>query len=388
MKTIGMSLFLIMLFAIFPFRAFAEDGVTDSTVLVGCSNSLSGPLAFVGTEVTQFGLDTYFKYINEKGGINGRKILSKYYDDGYRPQDALANTRKLVEQDKVFLIICPEGTAPTMAIIPYCGENKIPLLFPYAGSPELAGRKYVFTANTLYNIEATTLIKYFVKEKKLRKIGILYQDDEYGKAYLRQFEVDLGKMNLKLTAAEPVKRTAIDLSAQVVKLRQANPEAVFLPLGPGLAAQALKEVNKLGWKEVKLVSVGPVTDEKFLVLSGGVGEGVMGLSLWPDPVRSTKPAMVEYRKILEKYNPNHQPNRYNLYGYFYAMVFSEGLKRAGRNLTREGLTKALETIKNWDTGILSPITYSEKDHATQKDGFIVEVKDNVFHPVTDWIGAD
>jgi len=137
-----------------------------------------------------------------------------------------------------------------------------------------------------------------------------------------------------------------------------------------------------------LVSTGPLTDEKFLNVGGGLGEGVIGMALYPDPQRSTKSSIVEYRKILEKYYPGHEPNRYNLYGYLYTKLFVEGIKRAGKNLTREGFIKSMESIKNWESGIIPPVSFSETDHHAQDEGFIVELRKGVFQPLTDWILVD
>ena len=130
-----------------------------------------------------------------------------------------------------------------------------------------------------------------------------------------------------------------------------------------------------------------MTDEKYINLSGGVGEGVWGLSLWPDPVNSNDPAVVEYRKIVDKYGKDKDktPNRYSLYGYFYAKLFVEGLKKAGKNLTRESYIAALEEIKGWENGMVPAVSFSGDDHLTQNAGFMVEVQNSVFKPISDWI---
>src|SRR5437867_12953776 len=115
--------------------AAAQQGVTDAEIVLGCSNSFSGPLAYTGEQATRFGVDLYLKVVNDAGGINGRKVRTVYYDDGFKPQEAVANTRKLVEQDKVFAVIAPQGTAPVSATLEYLEENKVPLRFPFQGSP-------------------------------------------------------------------------------------------------------------------------------------------------------------------------------------------------------------------------------------------------------------
>ncbi|GAB6061514.1 ABC transporter substrate-binding protein [Deferrisoma palaeochoriense] len=365
--------------------AGAEVGVTDDTILIGTSQSFSGPLVFPGTEEIA-GIEAYLEYVNEKGGIHGRKIQWKWYDDAYKPQDAVANMKRLVEQDGVFCVLINQGTSPVMAVVPYLEQKKVPLLFPFQGSSKLHGKKYVFTSFTYYDIQTQIVARWLTEKKGFKRIGIIYQDDAYGKFFLDTLAAELKAKGLEVAAAESVKRGATDVAPQVAKIAQADLDACLLALVPGPGAQVLKEAAKIGLKKTKLISSGPLTDEKFLVLSGGVGEGVWGLSLWPDPVRDESPAMKEYREILAKYRPGHEPNRYNLYGYFYTKLFCEGLQRAGRDLTREKLIEALESIRNWENGIIRPVSFGPDDHLAQDEGFMVEVQGGRFVPISGWLG--
>jgi ABC-type branched-subunit amino acid transport system substrate-binding protein len=136
-----------------------------------------------------------------------------------------------------------------------------------------------------------------------------------------------------------------------------------------------------------MVSTGPLTDERYLALAGDAAEGVEGLSLWPDPLLSDLAGAKLYREHMQKHFPKNEPNRYSLAGYFAGMLFAEGAKRAGRNLTRESLVAALESIKGWETGILPPLTISA-DHETQKQGFWVRVEKGRFKPLTDWLKSE
>jgi ABC-type branched-subunit amino acid transport system substrate-binding protein len=366
----------------------ARNGVTDSEIVLGCSNSFSGPLAFTGEQATKYGVDLYVKVVNDAGGIHGRKIRTIFYDDGYRPQQAVANTKKLVEQDGIFAVIAPQGTPPVMATLEYLEENRVPLLFPFQGSPVTRGRKTVFSGMTLYDRQSRMMVDYLAGPRKYRKFAALYQDDEYGKAFLAAFEKDLGRLQLKLVAAESLKRDVTDVSAQMAKLQAARPEVLFLVLTPGPGAQALRERQKIGWTDVVMVSSGPLTDERYLSLAGDAAEGVEGLSLWPDPALADLPGVKLYREQMQKHFPKNEVNRYSLSGYFAGMLFAEGAKRAGRNLTRESLIAALESIKSFDSGILPPITIGP-DHETQKQGFWVRVeKTGRFKPLTDWLKSE
>jgi len=374
-----------LLFASGP--AAAEPGVTDTDILIGGSNSFSGPLAFTGEQITRYGVELYFKVVNDAGGIHGRRLRTVWYDDGYRPQDAVANTKKLVEQDQVFAIIIPQGSPPVVATLDYLEEQKVPLLFPYQSSTVTRAKPRVFQGMTLSDRSSRMMIDYLAGQREYKKFAALYQDDEYGKSFLTAFEKDLGRHGLKLVAAESVKRGVTDVSAQIAKLQAAAPQVTFLVLVPGPAAQALKERQKIGWSETLMVSTGPLTDERYLSLAGEAAEGVEGLSLWPDPLTSELPGVVRYREHMQKYFPKNAPNRYSLAGYFAGMLFTEGAKRAGRNLTRESLVAALGKIKGWESGILPPLTIGP-DHETQKQGFWVRVEKGRFKPLTDWLKAE
>jgi len=292
----------------------AQQGVGETEIVLGGSNSFSGPLAFTGEQITKFGVDLYLRVVNDAGGIHGRKIRTVYYDDGYRPQNAVANTKKLVEQDRVFAIIIPQGSPPVVATLEYLEENKVPLLFPYQSSPVTRARRYVFQGMTLSDRSSKMMIDYLAGQRKYKKFGVLYQDDEYGKSFLTAFEKDLGRFGLKLVGAESVKREVTDVSAQIAKLQAARPEVTFLVLVPGPAAQALRERQKIGWTDTLMVSTGPLTDERYLALATDAAEGVEGLSLWPDPVISDLPGVRLYREHMQRYFPKNEPNRYSLAG--------------------------------------------------------------------------
>ncbi|PYN11891.1 MAG: hypothetical protein DME05_23090 [Candidatus Rokuibacteriota bacterium] len=190
-----------------------------------------------------------------------------------------------------------------------------------------------------------------------------------------------------MVAAESVKRGVTDVSAQIAKLHAAKPEVTFLVLVPGPGAQALIERQKIGWTDTLMVSTGPLTDERYLALAGDAAEGVEGLSLWPDPLLSDLAGVKRYREHMQKYFPKNGPNRYSIAGYFAAMLFTEGAKRAGRNLTRESLIAALESIKGYESGILPPLTIGA-DHETQKRGLWVRVEKGRFKPLTDWLKSE
>jgi len=380
-------LLCLLLVTLSGLPAAAQPGVGDTEIVLG-STSFAGPLAFTGEQITKFGLDLYFRVANEAGGIHGRKVRTvSYAADSDMPQEAVANTKKLVEQDRVFAIIVPQGSRPVAATLEYLEANKVPLLFPYQSSPVTRGRRYVFPGMALSDRASKMMIDYLAGSRKYRKFAVLYQDDEYGTSFLKAFEKDLGRFGRKLVAVQSVKPGVTDVSPQIATLRAAKPEVTFLVLVPGPAAQALRERRKIGWTDTLMVSTGPLTDEGYLALAGDAAEGVEGLSLWPDPLTSDLPGVKLYRVHMLRNFPKNEPSRYSLAGYFGGMLFTEAAKRAGRNLTRESLIAALESIKGFESGILPPLTIGH-DHETQKQGFWVRIEKGRFTPLTDWLKSE
>lgn len=367
-----------------PAPGAAEDGVTPTTIVLGCSTSFSGPRGGSGEQATRFGVDLYFKVVNESGGIHGRRVTTIYYDDADRPEEARANTRRLVEQDRVFAVIAPQGTPSVLATLPDLERSHVPLLFPLQGAPVTRGKKYVFSGMVLYDRQSRMTIDYLVGRRKYRKFAVLYQDDDYGKTFVKALGTDLARHRLKLVGAEPVPRGVTEVGAQVTRLKALTPQVTFLVLTPAPAIQALKDRQKLGWTSTVMVAAGPLSDDRYLAAAAEASDGVEGLSLWPDPLASDRPGVKRYREQMQKYFPKNEPNRYSLAGYFAAMLFTEAATRAGRELTRDGLVAALETLKAFDSGILPPLTITA-DHETQKRGFWARMERGRFRPVTDWL---
>ncbi|MBI3664750.1 MAG: ABC transporter substrate-binding protein, partial [Acidobacteria bacterium] len=177
-----------------------------------------------------------------------------------------------------------------------------------------------------------------------------------------------------------------DLTPQLQTLKEAAADAVVMALYPPQAKRVMEAKAKLAWRDVRMVSVGPLTDEQYLNVAGGYAEGTIGFCYYPDPNFSIEPGVAEYRRLMEQYHPKHPLNRYSLYGYVFAKLVIEGLDRAGRNLTRESFLNSMETIRNWPSGgILPPVTFSQTNHHAQRAGFLCELKDARFQPLGGWI---
>ena len=364
--------------------ALGAEGVSASEIVLGASTSLSGPRAFGGAQATKFGVDLYLRVVNAAGGIDGRKVRTVYHDDADVPDRAVANARKLVEEAGVLALIVPQGERAILASLPYLEQQRVPLLFALGGSPTLRGRKYVFGATMLYDRQSRLMVDYLVGQRKYRRFATLYQDDAYGRTFLTALASDLGRRGLRLVGSERLRQGESDVSDEIARLRALRPDVAFLISTPRPAGEVLKERLRVGWSETVIVAVGPLLDEGFLTVAGGVADGVEGLALWPDPLTSDLPGVKRYREHLAKHFPGTVPNRASLSGYVAAMLFTEGARRAGPTLTRESLVAALEGLKDFETGILPPVTIAS-DHETQKQGFWVRMEQGRFKPLTGWL---
>ncbi len=339
-------------------------GVTDTQVLIGSSAGLSGPIANWGNNLSRFAPQAYFNKVNERGGVNGRQIKYKVYDDAYKPDRAVANVKKLIERDRVFCLLLQMGTPTNMATYKYVTEvKKVPLMYPATGV-HIWGfpfKKYIFTIGVDYWMGAYTAVDYLVLTRGIKKIGIFHQDDDYGYDVRNPAADRIKQHGLKIAGEEKYKSGQVDVSAQVTKLRQAGAEAVVLGTVYVSGSQFLREAKKMGWK-IQAIGIPPTGLQKMIDLSGDAAPGFVNMMTNPDAEYGQGPAMDEYRKVIHQYYPNAPFDNTTMYGWIAAKIFVEILKRAGRNLTREGLVAAGETLKDFDTGIISPISYTNTKH--------------------------
>lgn len=365
---------------------WAEDGVTDSMILIGTL----GPSGSLSADDERLGLEIAIKEINEQGDIHGRKLELRSHKRSGGMMTGLDVAKRLVEEDKVFCLFNFGGTPLAAALTPYVTEKKVPYLFPHQGGDKPTGKRYIFTSYPLYKGECNLIARYLSQVRGFKKIGIIYADNAYGHLLRDKYREHASKFGYEMMGEQPVKdRAPADLMKEMEALKKAEPDALILALYVKQAQIALEAKRALGWKNVTLVSSGPLTDEKYLNLPGEPAEGTIGLSLYPDPVQSQEPGVVAYRRALKKYSQDKEPNRYSLYGYVYAKLMAEGLKRAGRDLTREGFIDAMETIKNWESGgIIPPVSFSKTDHHAQTAAFIAELKRGKFQAITKWFDVE
>ena len=336
------------------------------------------------------GMQLVIRAVNDKGGIQGHKLVARSYGRSQSgaagDTEVLANVARLTEQDQVLLLWNHGGTA-SLQIAPYAMAHRVPYMFPHTGLVDMDEARYVFTSFPHYAGETAMMYRYLARERGLKRIAILYDPNAYGQYFRERLRALAAEDGYMVAGEEPVNQTLpADLTAEMERLRVGKPDAIVMALYPPQAKRAMEAKARLAWRDVRMVSTGPLTDEEYLNVPGGAAEGTLGLCYYPDPNNSNAPGVVAYRALMARYFPDEKLNRYSLYGYAFGQMVVEGLRRAGPNPTRESFIDAMETIKGWDSGgILPAVSFSKSDHHAQRAGFVCELRQGHFVPLGDWI---
>ncbi len=343
-------------------RPSATPGVTDTTIAIGGTVPLSGPAAAFG--VVGPGAAAYFAYVNDRGGVNGRTIQYKYLDDGYDPSQTVQLTRQLVQQDGVLAIFNTIGTDNALAIQPLLNQLQVPELFAGTGASRAADPKhYPWTVPYLPSFAAEGAIdgRNILKTNPKAKIGVLEEDDDYGKNLTAGLKKALGSKG-RIVGTEGYELTDTNVSAQIAKLKAAHADTLMVFATPQFAIQAFLAANKLGWHPqfyVGSISIEP-TIMKIVTASTSAqfAEGALSIAFVKDPTspRWAKDAGVKlYRRIMAKYDPQGRPSDvYNFYGMAVAFTMVDALQHAGHNLTRESLLNAATHLNESNNPFLLP----------------------------------
>ena len=373
---------LIALFTMLA--AAAEPGVSTDTILLG----IEGPSNCFSLDEENLGFQLAIKNANDSGGILGRKISTRSYTRNgcATVNDAVANAKRLVEQDQVFALLNFGGPA-SVTLASYAAEKKVPYLFPHTALVTTDAARYVFTSYPRYAGESQVMLRYLSQTRGFKKIAIVHDANIYGQFFLDRLKEHAAEFGYTITGAQAIDvPNPGDLTGEIEKLKQAAPDAIILALYPPQAKRVMEAKAALDWRNVRMVSSGPLTDEQYLNVPGGYAEGTLGFCYYPGPAQSAETGIVEYRRLMARHYPQHPLNRYSLYGYVFGRLVTEGLSRAGKNLTRESFIDAMETIRNWDSGgILPAVTFSKSSHHAQRAGFICELKEGKFQALTGWM---
>jgi len=359
-------------------------GVTNTSILIGSCSALDGPAHFLGRQ-TVLGASAYLHMINDQGGVFGRKIQLQAFDDSYDPDKALACFKRMTKED-VFALGFFVGTPTAKVYVPLAQEEKIPVVGLFTGAQLL----YEPLKHEILNVRASYYDETREQVDKLwevnvRKIGVIYQDDPFGKAVLDGVKLALQKHNATPVGLGTFTRNSVDVAAGLKDVMAARPQAVVIagPYAP--AAAIVKEAHSSGWRP-QFLTVSFVGTEEFIKEAGSDADGTIITQVMP-PYNHTDYATVsEYRKCLAKYSPGEAPTFVSLEGFVDAMVLVEGLKRAGKEPTREKFIAAIESLHDMNVG-LGPkliLNYSSTDHKGFDSVYPTVVKNGQPVLLTDW----
>lgn len=382
---------LLALLAVFVIAVTADTqaqsttGVDDGQILIGSCSALDGPASFLGRQ-TIIGATAYLDVINAKGGVHGRKIQLLAFDDGYEPIKADSCFKRLLKE-QVFAAGFFVGTPTAARYVPLAEENKLPVVGLFTGAQLLYSplKHYVLNVRASYFDETREQVENLWNVLKLHKIGIIYQDDAFGTAVLDGLQLALKKYHATPAGMGTFPRNTLDVDKGIATVRAANPEAVLIvgPYAP--VAQVVKKAHASGWKPLFL-TVSFVGTEKFIAEAGRDADGTVITQVVPPYSRTDFPTIALYRDALHTYYPAEQPSFVSLEAFVDAMVLVEGLKRAGKDLTREKLISGLESIDGKDVG-LGPkllLKYSSTRHKAFDQIYTTVVQNGKPEIVDDW----
>jgi len=332
---------------------------SEGRIVLGQSAAFTGPAAQLGVQFNQ-GAKLFFDQLNAQGGVGKRMVEIRTLDDGYEPDRCKANTEKLIK-DEVFGLIGYVGTPTCVAALPLINDARIPFFGPFTGAEALRDpfSKWVFHLRASYYDETGLIVKQLTS-LGLKKIAVFYQDDAYGKAGLEGVKRALKPLGLEPVALGTVQRNTVNVAKAVADIVPSLPDAVVQISAYKSCAAFIREARKAGYGgtffNVSFVGTQALADEL-----GKEGRGIMVSQVMPFPFSTTTAISREYLEAVAKAGPDAQPNYSSMEGYLAAKVFAEGLRRAGRNPSRESLVSGLESIQNANFGGFR-VDFNSKDH--------------------------
>jgi branched-chain amino acid transport system substrate-binding protein len=328
-----------------------DSGANDKEIKIGHINPYSGPASAYGTIGKS--IAAWFEKVNAEGGINGRKIKFISLDDGYSPPKTVEQARKLVEQEEVLALFQPLGTPPNSAIHKYMNQRKVPQLFVATGATKWGDPKnfpWTMGWQPNYQSEAKIYAEHILETSPNAKIAVLYQNDDYGKDYLKGFEDGLGaRAKSMIVSKQSYEVTDPTIDSQMNSLKASGADTFFNITTPKFAAQAIKKAAEIGWKPTHYLNQVSASVGAVLTPAGlGNSVGIISTQYFKDPTDPqwlNDPAMNEWREFMKKYYPTGDLNdAFNVYGPLVAQTLVQVLKQAGNDLTRGNVMRQAASL--------------------------------------------
>lgn len=365
-------------------------GVTETEVVFGSSLALQGHAGYLGQETLR-GAMSYLLHVNDQGGVHGRKIRLITRDDSYDPPKCLDNTQKFLIDDQVFGLFCYVGTPTTVKILPLVEEAKIPLLGMFTGANALREpfTPYLINVRASYYQETDAAVEHMVKDLGLSRIAVFYQYDAFGFDGLTGTELALKRFGLEPVARGSFVRGAHDIQEGLERIKNSQAEAVFMIGTSDPCANFVRKSLDSGYSPIfYMVSfVGAKELSRNLLQTDTSKINVIMSQVVPPPLRrdgSVAESAREFTQLLDKYYPGEEPNFVGFEGYINAKVLVEGLRRAGRELTRDSFLRAIESMTDFSLGSDVRLSFGPTDHQGMDKVYFTRLHDGRFLLLENW----
>jgi branched-chain amino acid transport system substrate-binding protein len=356
-----------------------EPGVGPGEIKIGMWTPLSGPLSLLGQSARD-GVTVWAREVNEKGGIHGRRIVLVAYDDAASPQEAQAAVRRLIGQDRVFMLISGSSSGSTLPVRELISREKVPFVSSISSNMNLMNpfSRYIFRIYANENIQAGGITDWMVENEGVKRPAIIYNSNDYGVGGFRVFEQRLSaKFNMKPVAAERYNPGDQDFSAQLLRIKGQNPDGLLVFAFAAEAGIIVRQARELGI-QAKMFGGGGTATNLFQRGAGPAAEGFVADFVIPHFPDSDNPAATAYRNKLRDWVypngfPPGRPSEYDLAAYAAGKVTEAALQRIGPNPTREAFVDALEGLRNFETGVAFPISYTKENHEGTEQVQVIRV---------------
>ncbi len=373
-----------------------DTGASDTEIKLGQTVPLSGPASAFGAFGRAY--QGYFQMLNDQGGINKRKVNFLLVDNAYSPPKAVEQIRKLVEDDGIFAEVGTVGTVPNVATQKYMNDKKVPQLFISAGGKRFNDPKtfpWTIPFYPNFEMEGAVAAKYVLKTNPNAKIGVLYQNDDFGKDYVRGFKAALGAKASMIVAETPYELADPTVDSQILKLKASGADTLVEQSTPKFAAQSIRKVAEIGWAPLHIVGSSASSIDGVLKPAGfEASKGVVTTAFLKqptDPAWANDPEVAAFKEFMKKYTSDAETNYFSLSGYVNVEAVALVLKNCGDDLTRENVIKQATSLKGARVPMLLPgitLNTSANDYNAFKSLRIQKFDGTNWTLVGDAISAD